>query len=251
MRNLKVMLLGTGLFLLLGGCGGDGTDSGLMGGAPLSQFEAMLPDGSMMEIEILADNSVAWDGEFAVATETGPYAHQTGTFLGTISGNRVSATCEPMEGDSFTLTGTADGKSLHLTRSDIPGTVLNFVPVMPMAAASREEVSFVLSTGTGTGSTGTSGKATISTSPYSVQGTMTEYRGTWLGLNFTFWAYNSGYASIITYMNDYAINTASFQNLKIADLGMARQASGSGRASVYSPVTRIQFHFPNTTIVAP
>ena len=250
MRNSKFMISCTAIFALMAGCGGDGTDSSMVGGAPLSQFEAMLPDGSMMEIEILADDSVAWDGEFAVATETGPYAHQTGTFMGTISGNRVSANCEPVEGESFTLTGSANGKGLKLTRSDIPETALNFVPVVPMAA-SRGEVSFTLSTGTGTGSTGTSGKATISTLPYSVHSSMTEYRGTWLGLNFTFWAYTSGYASVITYVNDYAINSANFQNLKISDLGASRLASSSGRLSVYSPVTKSQFQFPNTTNVAP
>jgi len=223
-----------------------------VGGAPLSQYEAILPDGSAMEIEILANDKLAWEGEFAVATETGPYAHQTGSFEGTVSGKTLTATCEAVDGTTFTLTGTANGTSLQLTRSDIPGTVLNFQPVQPLSpAATRADTSFNLKTGGSTGSTGSTGRVTLSTSPYSVQGTMTEYRGTWLGLNLTYWAYSSGYASMVIYCNDYAVETANFNTLRISDLGTVTQIGTSGRISVYSPVTKSQFHFPNISTVSP
>ena len=251
-RRITVPYLG--LLICLFGCGGSNSvsSSAEPGGLPFSQYQATLPDGSAMEIEILADDDRAWEGEFAVATETGPYAHQTGTFVGTATGGTLTATCQTPDGVTFDLTGTRNGPDLQLTRSDIPGIVLNFQPVTAMAPkAGRADTSFNLSIGTGTGSTGSNGRVTISTTPYSVNASMTEYRGTWLGLNVTFWSYNSGYASIVTYCNDYAVNTANFANYKLSDFATAKQSSASGRLSVYSAVTKSQFQYPNQSNVSP
>ncbi len=247
-------VLGLCLLVFSCGCGGSSnvSNSSEMGGLPLSQYQATLPDGSPMEIEILANDDRAWEGEFAVAAETGPYAHQVGTFVGTVSGNKLSASCETPDGVSFDMTGTANSTGFQVTRSDIPGVVLNFQPVTPMPQkGSRADTSFNLSTGSSTGSYGTSGRVTISTSPYSVQGTLTEYRGTWLGLNVTFWSYSSGFASVVTYCNDYAVNTANFANYKLSDFATARLSTTAGRTSVYSAVTRSQFQFPNQSNASP
>lgn len=254
MSPRRISFPGICLLLCLCGCGGSNSaaTSTEVGGLPLSQFQATLPDGSPMEIEILANDDRAWEGEFAVAAETGPYAHQTGTFEGSIAGNRLTATCQTPDGATFDFAGTTSGTGLQLTRSDIPGTVLNFQPVTPMPQkSSRADTSFNLSIGGTTGSTGSSGRVTLSTSPFSVQGTLTEYRGTWLGLNVTFWAYSSGYASIVTYCNDYAVNTANFSSYRLSDFATARVSSGSGRLSVYSAVTKSQFQFPNQSNVSP
>lgn len=91
----------------------------------------------------------------------------------------------------------------------------------------------------------------MSTDPYSIQGTMTEYRGTWLGLNVTFWSYSNGYATIVTYINDYAINTASFSSYKITDFGTLSLTSSSGQIAVYSAVTKSQFKYKTVTQVSP
>ncbi|AIE86512.1 hypothetical protein [Fimbriimonas ginsengisoli] len=215
----------------------------------MSEFTATLPDGSPMEIEVLDNENGVWAGEFAVAAETGPYAHQIGSFEGRISGNTLTATCELADGSEFTMTGTADGnKSLKLTRSDIPGTVLNFVPVMPLEAAvtSRADVSFMLTTG------GTNGRIVISNSPYSVQagGTMTEYRGAWQGMAVTFWSYSSGYASCVIYVDPMCIITANFNSLKLSDFSTANQ-TGSGLMTMYSSVVRAQVKVKFTPIATP
>ena len=218
------------------------------GGVSLSQYQATLPDGSLMEIEIFANDSLAWNGDFAVAAETGPYAHQTGSFQGTITGSQLNATCEAADGTSFQLSGTSNGdSSFTLVRSDIPGTTLTFLPVLQSGPVKRAETSFNLNTNN------TSGRVVLSTTPFSVQGsgTMTEYRGTWLGLNVTFWAYASGYASVIVYVNDFAISTSNFSSYKLIDFGSANLTAASGRVSVYSAVTRSQFQFKNLASVSP
>src|SRR5450432_240735 len=100
------------LFVVLIGCGGSSSNpTGVPqeGGTSLSQFQATLPDGSVMELEILANDSLNWSGEYAVAAETGPYAFQDGTFDGTINGEAVTLNCDNDDGTSFTMTGTAKG----------------------------------------------------------------------------------------------------------------------------------------------
>src|SRR5476651_2315538 len=115
------------LFIVLCGCGGSNSVSGAgagpaEGGSTLSQFQATMPDGSVMELEILTNDNLNYAGEYAVSAQTGPYAFQDGTFDGTIVGSSVTLTCDNDDGTSFTMTGTANGDSgFQLTRSDIPG----------------------------------------------------------------------------------------------------------------------------------
>jgi len=201
-----------------------------------------------MEIEVFSDDSLGWSGDFAVAAETGPYAHQVGSFYGTVTGNSISAICETSDGVEFQLTGTAVNRSsLKLTRSDIPGTVLDFQLIQPNGPVARADTSFNMSSG------GSSGRVGISTTPYSIQGggTMYEYRGTWLGLNCTFWAYTSGYATVVTQVNDFAINSANFRSYKLSDFGTVSQSTTSSQVSIWSPVTKSQVKYTNVINVSP
>lgn len=250
MAKYLVLIVVASICWCLSGCGGSSSvasaGGGQTGGIPLSQYQATLPDGSPMEIEILANDNGAWSGDFAVAAETGPYAFQSGSFEGTISGNSVIATCEAIDGTAFQLSGTVNGDtSLQLTRSDIPGVVLNFTQVAPPKSKGLTVTSFNMNTN------GSTGRVSLSTSPYSVQNGMTEYRGTWLGLNVTFWSYSNGFATIVTYINDYAINTASFSSYKLADFGTLSLTSNSGQIAVYSAVTKSQFKYKTVTQVSP
>jgi len=237
------------LFIVLTGCGGSNnvaSGSGTqVGGASLSQYQATLPDGSVMELEILADDSLNWEGEYAVSAETGPYAHQDGTFDGTISGDSVTLNCQNDDGTSFTMTGTGNGQGFQLTRSDIPGTVLNFTPVTPLAPKGRADVSFNLNV------TGSSGRCVLSDSAYSSSNGLTEYRGTWQGLKVTFWAYSSGYANIVIYVNDYAIDSLSYASYRLTDFTTVSKNSSNGYMNVYSPVTKVILKFGAVGAVSP
>ena len=215
----------------------------------MSEFSAILPDGSPMVIEILDNEHGLWVGEFAVATETGPYAHQTGSFEGTLSGNVLNATCEVFDGTEFTMTGTADGdKSLSLTRSDIPGVVLTFLPVTPLPAAmaSRSDASFHFTAGS------TNGRVVISSSPHAIHsnGTLTEYRGAWLGMPVTYWAYSSGYASCVIYVDPMCIITSNFAVYKLTDFPTAT-VTGTGQMTMYSSVIKAQVKVKITTTGSP
>src|SRR6185312_17014421 len=106
-----------GVFAMCGCGGSSSVPSGTEGGASLSQFQATLPDGSPMELEILSNDNLTWSGEYAVAAESGAYAHQNGTFVGTISGNSVTMNCVNNDGTTFTMSGTANGnQGFSLTR---------------------------------------------------------------------------------------------------------------------------------------
>ena len=200
-----------------------------------------------MVIEIFADDTLAWTGDFAVAAESGPYAHQVGSFEGSVSGGIINATCETVDGYEFQLTGTVKNHAnLELTRSDIPGTVLDFKAVQPNQTVARGETSFNLNTGT-------NGRVTLSDTPYSTQanGTMFEYRGKWQGLNVTFWSYSSGYATLVIYGNDYAVTSTSFRNYKLSDFATSSQTSVSSHTSTYSPITKAQVKFKGSADVSP
>jgi len=237
------------LFIVLSGCGGSSSiRSGppTEGGISQSQFQASLPDGSVMELVILSNDSLSWSGEYAVSAETGPYAHQDGTFDGTISGDNVVLNCDNDDGTSFTMTGTSTGDSgFQLTRSDIPGTVLNFTPVTPAPVKAFADVSFNLNV------TGTSGRCTISNQPYSTQSGMTEYRGTWQGLKVIFWAYSSGFANIVIYINDYAIDSLTLASYRLSDFSAVTKNTNSGYVNVYSPVTKVILKFGAVGTVSP
>jgi hypothetical protein len=235
--------------LALNGCGGSNShvNAGRVGGTPMSEFEAILPDGSPMEIEILANDGERWSGEFAVAAETGPYAFQVGSFVGTVSGNRLNAVCEAVDGTEFTIDGTGNGdKGFKLTRSDIPGTVLNFQPVTPMATTpSRGETSFYLNTG------GTNGRVILNSSPYAVHGTIAEYRGSWNNLPTTFWAYESGTGSLVIYIDPLCVATSVFSNYRLADFPTKTVSSSTGQMTMYSTAIRAQVKFKTAVTASP
>jgi len=238
------------LIVVLCGCGGSTSVSStgaLVGGKSMSQFQATMPDGSVMELVVFSNDNLSWSGEYDVSAETGPYAYQDGTFDGTINGDNVTMNCQNDDGTSFTMTGTANGDSgFQLTRSDIPGTTLTFTPVaLPKAKAAIADVSFNLNV------TGASGRCAMSTQVFSKQGGMTEYHGVWQGLNVIFWAYDSGYANIVIYVNDYAIDSLLYATYRLSDFSTVSKNSSSGYMNVYSPVTKRILKFGAVGAVSP
>jgi len=200
-----------------------------------------------MELEILTNDSLNYQGEYAVSAETGPYAHQDGTFDGTISGNSVTMNCGNDDGTSFTMTGTANGdQGFKLTRSDIPGTVLNFTPVAAPAVKTRANVSFNLN------ANGSSGPCVLSDQAYSSANGITEYRGTWQSCKVTFWAYSSGYANIVVYVNDYAIDNITVSSYRLSDFTTATKTASSASISLYNPISKVVMRFGGgVTTVSP
>jgi hypothetical protein len=248
MRKVWISIGLAALFLALNGCGGSTSTptSGIVGGSAFSEFRGTLPDGSLMAIEILDNTAGHWAGDFAVMTETGAFAHQTGSFEGSITGNAVHATCETVDGAEFTLDGTAHGDvDLQLTRSDIPGTVLSFDAVRGSAPAARADLTFNLNTGS------TNARVTLSGTPYSSTNLMTEYRGTWSRVPVTFWAYPSGFASIVIYADPQCINVSNFASYKITDFPSATKNSDVSQTSTYSTVAKTQLKFRGTVTVSP
>jgi hypothetical protein len=239
------------LFIVLSGCGGSnsvaGTSAGpAVGGAPLAQYQAAMPDGSVMELVIQSNDNLTWSGEYAVSAQTGPYAYQDGTFDGTINGESVTLNCDNDDGTSFTMTGTANGDSgFQLTRSDIPGTTLTFTPVAPPKIQAHADVSFNLNV------TGANGRCVLSDQPFSNSNGLTEYRGTWQGLKVIFWAYSSGYANLVIYINDYAIDSLSYATYRLSDFSTVSKNSNSGYMNVYSPVTKVILKFGAVGAVSP
>jgi len=238
------------LFLVLNGCGGSSSvasgSGAQVGGASMQQFQATMPDGSVMELVIFSNDSLSWSGEYDDSAETGPYAYQDGTFSGTKNGDNVTMNCLNDDGTSFTMTGTANGdSSFSLTRSDLPGTVLNFTPVAVPKAAPTTDVSFNLNV------TGSNGRCVMSTQVFSKQGGMTEYHGTWQGLNVIFWAYDSGYANIVIYINDYAIDSLTYASYRFSDFATVSKNSNSGYMNAYSPKTKVILKFGAVGAVSP
>lgn len=252
MTKLWLSACAVAFALMLNGCGGSGTSSPTVdpGNSLLPQYTANLPDGSPMDIEIMHEGDGVISGTFAVAAATGPYAFQSGDFEGSVSGNSVTLVCEANDGTEFQMTGQQVGNGFHLTRSDIPGTVLNFT----FQAASpdfllknRADASFLITTG------GTNGRMTISTTPYSTQGggVLTEYRGTWQGVPATFWSYNTGAANIVLYVDPLAIDSFTFSNYRISDLSSATVSTTNGQISAYSNPTKSVFRFKNPVTCSP
>jgi len=245
----KEFVFGIALTLVaIGGCGGSSSNSssGTNGGVAFEEFTTTLPDGSAMELEVLANANGVWAGEFAVSAETGPYAHQTGSFEGKVSGNTLTATCEISDGGEFTLTGSANGdKGLKLTRSDIAGTVLNFVPVTPrVLAESRANVSFKLDAGASTG------RVVISDSPYYRISTITEYRGSWLGLRVSFWQWDDGHSTCDVYVDPSCIIAADFEQYKLSNFSSST-AIGEGRMTMYSSISKTQIKVKFAPVASP
>lgn len=251
MRKASLFIPAVSMMLLAAGCGGSGSSgsTGNPGGVALEEFSATLPDGSPMEIEIFTNHDGIWAGEFAVATETGPYAHQVGAFQGTSENGTLSATCECIDGTEFTLTGRElSNGSLSLTRSDIPGTTLAFNALAASHAQTRADVSFTL---TNSGTSGSSGRATISTTPYFSNADAKEYRGKWRGLDITLFMYTAGICMITIRINDYTINTLYYLNYKLSDVGVATATSGTGSISGYNATTRETTKYGSVATLSP
>ena len=79
---------------------------------------------------------------------------------------------------------------------------------------------------------------------------MTEYRGAWLGLNVTFWAYSSGYASIVTYVDPMCIITSNITPYRLSDFSTVT-SSGTGIMTMYSSVVRAQIKVKFVPTVSP
>jgi len=238
------------IFVVLIGCGGSSSVSSgsvaPVGGASLSQFQATLPDGSVMELEVFSNDSLNWTGDYAVSAQTGPYAYQSGSFDGTIVGDSVMLNCDNDDGTSFTMTGTANGDlGFQLTRSDIPGTVLTFTSVAPPKKKASADVSFTLNTN------GANGRCTLSDQPYSNSNGMTEYRGTWQSCKVTFWAYSTGYASIVVYINDFAIDNVIFASYRLSDFTTVTKTANSANLSIYNPTSKVVMRFGGGASVSP
>jgi len=231
------------LALLINGCGGSssaGAPINTGGGTAPRQYTTNLPDGSPMDIEIVDEGAGDISGSFAVAATTGPYAFEAGSLVGSITGDSVTVECINSDGTEFQMTGTQGSNGFQLTRSDIPGTVLSFTLEAPsprFRADSTSSVQTKLTLGLG----GTSGKLTFSTTAYSVQGPMTEYRGTYAGVPATFWQYNTGLAKIVLSIDPITVDTATYNSLRLTDLPTVTVSSSSAFMTSYSTVTKSSF----------
>jgi hypothetical protein len=228
------------LLVLLNGCGGSNSSSGAgtdLGGGSETVFTTTLPDGSPMVLEVFLNFGGSWTGDFAVGAETGPYAFQAGAFEGSIQGSAVEATCETGDGKEFQLTGTAnrDG-TLDLTRSDIPGQTLRFVPETVTLHPTRANLSFSINTGH------TRGRATVSDQPRHTLTGVKAYDGTWNGTPIRLWAYDSGRASLNVYLDRRFISTTILPTYRLSDFPTA---TVTGTSEILydceSPATRFMF----------
>ncbi|RYG43697.1 hypothetical protein EON79_16495 [bacterium] len=235
------------LLMCLSGCGGSdsSSESGAIGGGSETIFVGTLPDGAPMILEVFAHSGKSWTGDFAVASETGPYAFQTGAFEGSIEGMVVNATCETGDGTEFQLTGSAnqDG-SLDLMRSDIPGKTLRFVPQTVTPRRTRADRSFTINTGH------TRGRATVSDQPRHEMNGVRAYDGFWNGTPIRIWSYDSGRASLNIYLDYRFISTTILSSYRLSDFPTA---TVTGTSEILydctNPATR--FTFPSTLKVSP
>lgn len=148
------------------------------------------------------------------------------------------------------MTGTQGSNSFQLTRSDIPGTVLSFTLETPsprFRAESTSSVTTKLTLGLG----GTTGKLTFSTTAYSVQGPMTEFRGNYAGVPATFWQYNTGLAKIVLSIDPITVDTATYNSLRLTDLPTVTVSSSSAFMTSYSTVSKASFLTAHGQSVAP
>jgi len=241
------------LALVLNGCGGSissGSSVNTGGGTASRQYTATLPDGSPMDIEVVDEGAGEISGSFAVAATTGPYALEAGSFDGAVTGNSVSVDCTTADGDEFQMTGKQGSNGFQLTRSDIPGTVLLFTLEAPSARPRAVPTSSV-QTNLTLGTSGTTGKLTISTSAYSVQGPLTEYRGTFAGVPATFWQYNTGQSSIVLGIDPISLDTATYASLRLTDLPTVKAGTSAATMTTYSTITKTSFRTGHGQSIAP
>jgi hypothetical protein len=242
-----------GLTLGLNGCGGSAkgiADEASGTGLALTVYRATLPDGAPMMIDFVAEKNGVYAGSFAVAAVEGELAHQTGSFQATLSGGRLTADCTTVDGETFQLTGAANGTDgLRLSRSDIASPPLAFAPV-PAAPPSRGTVAFYLD-----GLSGTKGTVSLSDVPNSTQvsgsTTMREYKGTWQGVPVTFWSYSSGVASVVVYLDPLCVMSATFGSYLLSDFPTKTATASSGYMTMYNSTLRTQLKFKTLPQVSP
>jgi|GEM_PF-4237712 len=190
MKTMKRTLPGAllaGAYLLTSGCGGSSA-SGPSGaaGSGLGEFLATLPDGSPMLVDVDINDGKLWEGQFHVLTATGPYAFQSGSFGGILHGNSISADFVCFDNTEFQATGKSNGAAgFQLTRSDIPGTLINFKPYVATPPAARGTVRFNVKIGDSTGQVNISDTSVISGGYPVFKGTCTidgEERSAFIGL---------------------------------------------------------------------
>jgi len=221
---LSTMCFGVTFALL--GCGGSSTSS-LPNINTNSLYKTTLPDGSPMIIDVMENSGGFLIGAFSVSAISGPYADQAGAFGGHIDGRSIQLDCTTTEGDQFTLSGTATSNGFDLSRSDIPGTVLSFLPVTPPKAPTRSNVSFKFNAG------GKTGQVSLSSTPVYSDSRSTEYGGSCNSTPIYVTFYSDGKATIIW---DLGRNTASaiakFTGYRFEDISTKTITATSGHAMV-------------------
>jgi len=215
MRKYPFNYLCLGIAFGLLGCGGSGDSHGTNGGdTQAALYQAALPDGSPMILELSAGSGGVWSGGFEVDATTGTYADQTGAFGGGISGATIRAQGITNKGQEFDLTGTATTNGFQLTRSDIPGVVLNFSRIASAASETRSTVSCHVTMG------GTTGLATFSTTPeFTSSSGMKSYAGSLNGVRIFMVVYPNHTTSLECNLGVNTANTIStFNNYTIDDV---------------------------------
>jgi len=121
----RLFVLGAAVFLLAG-CSGSGASTAAPAALESSSFSALLPDGSPMSLNVESGQPSFFDADFWVLSQAGADAFEGGSCYGDVSGQTVQAACVDETGANFQLTGQAVQGGYDLTRSDIPGSTLQF-----------------------------------------------------------------------------------------------------------------------------
>lgn len=239
-----------GLCLALSGCGGSTKGTAETGGLDLASYEANLPDGTPMVIDFVTEANGRYTGSFAVDTEQGTYADQTGTFFATVSGGQLTADCVTEDGKTFQMVGAVNGsQGLRLTRSDIAGSTLVFSRI-PAAPAGRADYTFFLD-----GLAGTKGTVSLNSTPNSVvtsgSTTIREYKGTWQGVPVVFWSYSSGYGNLLVYVDPLCVMSSGFTSYQPSDFPTKSVTATTGYMTMYNATVRAQLKFKTLPSVSP
>jgi len=239
MKKLFYLFGIASLILLLGACGGDsGPSVSEIQGAPEQVYQATLPDGTVMLMTIEQNGGSEWFGEFSMDTDTGPYADQGGMIAGTLNGTAVSANCETFTGSTFTLSGTSQSGGFQMTRSDIPGTTLNFTVVLPPIKSSLATTTFVLVSDSGNVPNQYYGRVELSTQPTFQNANFAQYSGTFSSkLDYVgkvgFSAYSDGTAILEVELGPGNTLGMLFPNYRITDITSKKVAAAIAIDFIY------------------
>jgi hypothetical protein len=137
-----------GLVALLSGCGGSSGSDNVDPG-PDSSFRvytADLPDGAEMDLVLSETAGGEWSGSMNEASSTDAAENISGVFAGSRTGNAVSAQILTDTEVSIEIEGSYQAdRTIHLSRSDMPGVVLVFRPLQHSSApVSRASVKFYI-----------------------------------------------------------------------------------------------------------